>query len=78
MRFPLHGWIGLATLVGSQTALILQLDPLTTHFYSFIWWPYILLVDGLIYYRRGIQPDHEPTPGVFSADSLVGGDLGNL
>jgi hypothetical protein len=25
----------------------------TTHFYSFIWWPYILLVDGLIYYRRG-------------------------
>ncbi|HSO72117.1 MAG TPA: hypothetical protein VLR91_05650, partial [Thermodesulfobacteriota bacterium] len=53
MRFPLHGWIGLATLVGSQTALILKLDPLTTHFYSFIWWPYILLVDGLIYYRRG-------------------------
>jgi hypothetical protein len=29
------------------------LDPLTTHFYSFIWWPYILFVDGLIYYRRG-------------------------
>lgn len=52
-RFPLHGWIGLAVLVGSQTALILQLDPLPTHFYSFIWWPYILLVDGLVYYRRG-------------------------
>ena len=53
MRFPLHGWIGLAALVVSQAGLILQLDPLTTHFYSFIWWPYILLVDGLIYYRRG-------------------------
>ena len=53
MRFPLHGWIGLAALVSSQTALILQLDSVTTHFYSFIWWPYILLVDGLIYYRRG-------------------------
>ncbi len=53
MRFPIHGWIGLAALVGSQTALIIQLDSVTTHFYSFIWWPYILLVDGLIYYRRG-------------------------
>jgi hypothetical protein len=53
MRFPLHGWIGLAALVSSQAALIFHLDSVTTHFYSFIWWPYILLVDGLIYYRRG-------------------------
>jgi hypothetical protein len=53
MRFPLHGWIGLAALAGSQTALIFQFDPLATHFYSFIWWPYILLVDGLVYSRRG-------------------------
>ncbi len=53
MRFPLHGWIGLVALVGSQTALLLQFEPLTIHFYSLIWWPYILLADGLIYYRRG-------------------------
>jgi len=53
MRFPLHGWIGLAALVGSQTALILQWDSVTTHFYSFIWWSYVLLVDGLVHYRRG-------------------------
>jgi hypothetical protein len=43
----------MAALVGSQASLILQLEPLTTHFYSLIWWPYILFVDGLIYYRRG-------------------------
>jgi len=53
MRFPLHGWIGLAALVVSHAGLLLQLEPLTINFYSLIWWPYILLVDGLIYYRRG-------------------------
>jgi hypothetical protein len=52
-RFPLHGWIGLAALVGSQTALFLRLDPVATHFYSLIWWPYILTVDGLVYGFRG-------------------------
>ncbi|MBI5586494.1 MAG: hypothetical protein HY892_22005, partial [Deltaproteobacteria bacterium] len=51
--FPLHGWIGLATLVLSQTALVLRLEPVTTHFYSLIWWPYILTVDGLVYRLRG-------------------------
>jgi hypothetical protein len=52
-RFPLHGWIGLASLVGSQTAFFLRLDPVATHFYSLIWWPYILTVDGLVYRLRG-------------------------
>jgi hypothetical protein len=51
--FPLHGWIGLTTLVVSQTALYLRLEPATTHFYSLIWWPYILTVDGLVYRFRG-------------------------
>jgi hypothetical protein len=52
-NFPLHGWIGLAALAVSQTALVLGLEPITTHFYSLIWWPYILVVDGLVYRLRG-------------------------
>ncbi|MBI5585600.1 MAG: hypothetical protein HY892_17460 [Deltaproteobacteria bacterium] len=52
-NFPLHGWIGLVTLALSQTALVLRLEPVTTHFYSLIWWPYILTVDGLVYRLRG-------------------------
>jgi hypothetical protein len=51
--FPLHGWIGLTAGALVQAALILQLRPITTHFYSLIWWPYILTMDGLVYYRRG-------------------------
>jgi hypothetical protein len=53
MKKGVHFWIGLIGLVVFQTALFFQVKPVTTFFYSLIWWSYILMVDGLIYRLRG-------------------------
>ena len=52
-HFPRHGWVGLTALIIFQTGLFFRLEPVVTHFYSLIWWSYILTVDGLVYRLRG-------------------------
>ena len=46
-------WIGLGGLLIFQTALFLRIEPVTTYFYSLIWWSYIVMIDGIIYRLRG-------------------------
>ena len=53
MKKGIHLWIGLAGLVVFEIALVYRLRPLTTYFYSLVWWSYILMVDGLVYRRQG-------------------------
>jgi len=48
-----HFWIGLVGLFVFQTALFLKIEPVTTYFYSLIWWSYIVMIDGIIYRLRG-------------------------
>ncbi len=53
MKKGIHLWIGLAGLVVFEIALVYRLRPVTTYFYSLVWWSYILMVDGLVYRRKG-------------------------
>jgi len=53
MKKGIHLWIGLGGLLIFQTALFLRIEPVTTYFYSLIWWSYIVMIDGIIYRLRG-------------------------
>ena len=53
MKKGLHLWFGLAGLLIFQVTLFLKIEPVPTYFYSLIWWPYILFVDGIIFRLRG-------------------------
>ncbi len=53
MKKGFHLWIGLACLLIFQTALVLRIEPVTTYFYSLIWWSYIVVIDGLVFRLRG-------------------------
>lgn len=48
-----HFWIGLGLLAVFQTTLFLRVELVITYFYSLIWWPYILMIDGLVFRLRG-------------------------
>jgi len=52
-RFPLHGWLGLVGLLGAEALLLLRVEVVGQWFYVLAWWPYILLVDALVYRRKG-------------------------
>ncbi len=53
MAFPLHGIIGIALLFISEILLFRKVDPFYSWFYCFAWWPYILIVDAIIYRLKG-------------------------
>ena len=53
MKKPYHFWAGLGFLVIFQIALFMRLEPVTTYFYSLIWWSYIVMIDGIIFHLRG-------------------------
>jgi hypothetical protein len=53
MKKGVHLWIGLGLLLIFQVLLFLKMRPVITYFYSLIWWPYILVIDGLIFRIRG-------------------------
>jgi hypothetical protein len=52
-RFPLHGWFGLGGLLVTEALLVLRTEIVGQWFFVLAWWPYILLVDGLVYRRKG-------------------------
>lgn len=52
-RFPLHGWLGLAGLLVAEALLVLRTEFVGQWFFVLAWWPYILLVDALVYRRKG-------------------------
>jgi hypothetical protein len=50
---PLHFWLGAGALLASHVLVCLRVEPLYTYFFSFAWWPYILWIDGWVYWRTG-------------------------
>jgi len=52
-RLPRYSLIGLALIVISEIAMFLQIDPFWTWHTPIAWTGYILLVDGLVWSRRG-------------------------
>jgi hypothetical protein len=49
----LHGWIGLVILAVSEAAMFAHVEPFWTWHTPFAWTGYIILVDGIIYRKRG-------------------------
>ncbi|HOW27484.1 MAG TPA: hypothetical protein PK876_03140 [Elusimicrobiota bacterium] len=45
--------LGLGTLTLSFHCMRIGREPFATWFYNFAWWSYILVIDGLVYRRRG-------------------------
>jgi len=53
LKLPPHGWIGIAMLLISEALMLRGVEPFASYFYSFAWWSYILLVDAIVYCRKG-------------------------
>jgi len=51
--FPIHGIFGIILLLLSQLLLFKKVDPFYSWFYCFAWWPYILIIDAVIYRLKG-------------------------
>ncbi len=52
-RKNLHGMVGAAVLITAQALLLKDVQPAASWFYYFAWWPYILIIDSLVYRIRG-------------------------
>lgn len=50
---PIHGMIGIASLLLSETFLFEKVDPFHSWFYCFAWWSYILIADAVVYRLKG-------------------------
>jgi hypothetical protein len=53
MPFPRHALIGLVILVVSEAAMFARIEPFWTWHTPIAWTAYILLVDGIVYTKRG-------------------------
>jgi hypothetical protein len=53
MRFPVHAWVGLAILIISEALMLGQVEPFWTWHTAIAWTGFILLVDGVVYRKRG-------------------------
>ena len=52
-RFPFYGYLGLCVMVVAQGLLFAGVEVVRYWFFPLAWWPYILIVDGLVYHRKG-------------------------
>ena len=52
-RLPLYGWLGLLTILVSQTAVFARVEPFYHWHTPIAWTGYILLVDAIVWKRRG-------------------------
>jgi hypothetical protein len=50
---PLYGWIGLSALVVSEAGMLARIEPFWTWHTAIAWTGYILLVDAIVWTRRG-------------------------
>jgi len=55
-HLPPSAWIGLALIVISQAGMLARLEPFWSWHTPIAWTGYILLVDGLVWVRRGDSP----------------------
>jgi hypothetical protein len=52
-RLPLYAWIGLLTMTVSEAGMLAGVQPFASWHTPIAWTGYILLVDGLVWRRRG-------------------------
>jgi hypothetical protein len=50
---PLYGWVGLAVLLVSEAGTLARIEPFWTWHTAIAWTGYILLVDAIVWTRRG-------------------------
>ncbi len=50
---PVHGWAGIAVIVGAEALLFLRVQWVAVYFTPLVWTGYILSVDGLVWALRG-------------------------
>ncbi len=51
-HFPLYGWFALCVLVAAQVFLFFDIKVVRYWFFPLAWWPYIVVVDALVYQRK--------------------------
>src|SRR5512136_904452 len=52
-KFPIHGILGIVSLILSELFLFQRVEPFLSWFYCFAWWSYILTIDGVTYWLKG-------------------------
>jgi hypothetical protein len=52
-RFPLYSWFGLFVLVLSESCVLARVEPFWTWHTPIAWTGYILLIDGVVFSKRG-------------------------
>lgn len=52
-KLPLYAWLGLAVILVSGLGMLLRIQPFATWHTPIAWTGYILLVDGILWTRRG-------------------------
>jgi hypothetical protein len=55
-RLPLYAWLGLAIIAISEGGMLARIEPFWSWHTPIAWTGYIMLVDGLIWRRRGESP----------------------
>ncbi|MBW2645561.1 MAG: hypothetical protein JRE23_05190 [Deltaproteobacteria bacterium] len=53
MTKNIHGIIGVVILISAEVLMLKKIEPFATWFYSLAWWSYILIVDSIIYKKKG-------------------------
>ena len=53
IRLPTHSFIGLAILIASEAGMLRRIEPFWTWHTAIAWTGYILLVDGIVFAKRG-------------------------
>ncbi len=49
----LYFWLALLGFLVVHALMLSRVEPVATYFFVFVWWSYILMVDGFIFWRRG-------------------------
>ncbi|MFH1841466.1 MAG: hypothetical protein ABH800_01770 [Candidatus Nealsonbacteria bacterium] len=52
-KLPFWFWIGISALVLFQILMIFEKETISFCFYVFVWWAYIIVLDGLVYKIKG-------------------------
>jgi len=55
VKMPLHFWVGAASLLISNIGVFLRIEPFVTFFYPFVWWSYVVMIDGLVFRLKGFS-----------------------
>jgi len=46
-------WFALFAFLALHVCLVAKIDPVYTYFFVFIWWSYIILIDSIVFWKKG-------------------------